>query len=559
MKKQIILIITVILLFLTINLSAQEFIWAKRAGLWGYDYGYGICSDGLGNVYVSGKYEFNAMFEDTTVGLEGNHDIFTAKYGPEGNLIWVRTAGGLWGDYAHAVACDEAGNVYVTGEIEQTAVFHGSNIELSSWGKNDVFVAKYNTEGVPLWAQRGGGGLSDKGKSIAISDEGVYATGYFRETASFNNSGDVKIESAGAKDIFIVGYDLNGNLKWLKRGGGEGDDDGGGITTDADGFIYVAGHFDKEMDFEGVKVTSNGGRDAYLAKFAPSGDLVWVKNEGGSSYTSALGVIAAKDGRIYMTGSFSGKVIMGNSTLSSNGKRDIFIACFTNDGQVQWAKNAGGGLDDVGMGIAADDDSNVYITGFYGESAEFNDEVITGVDSSEIFIAKYDSNGEFKWVMKGDGKKDNKFESNFEEAGRSIWVDKKNFVLVTGSFRENVIFGPHELQGWTNTNIFVAKIKQDESDESPYETGVMKNNLNNYFKIYPNPSEGILNIDYSGTEPKDVKFRLESLQGKILLEKQYKSLASGNEVLMLNDIAKGIYFLQIFTDQEHFVQKLIIK
>jgi uncharacterized protein (AIM24 family) len=556
MKKKIIFPL-IFLYALTFNIKAQEVKWSKRAGLWGYDYGYGICADDLGNVYVAGKYEMDAVFDEITISIEGNHDIFLAKYGPEGNVIWIRNAGGLYGDYAHAVTCDGEGNTYMTGEIENSVVFNGSEIKLEAWGRNDIFVAKYSPEGMPLWAHRGGGSMSDKGQSIAISKDAVYVTGYFRDTALFNNNGDFRVISAGMKDAFIAKYDLMGNLKWLKRGGGLNDDEGSGITVDADGFVYVVGQINGDVNFDGVSVNSRGGTDAYLAKFDPSGKLLWIKNEGGSGRDNGMAVKAAKDGRIYMTGGFSGKADFGNTRVSSNGSNDIFITCFTSDGEVIWTKSAGGEYSDKGMGISTDEDSNVYITGFYGYSADFNGQTITATDSTEIFIAKYDSNGEFKWVLNSEGRKDDKFEGEHEESGRAIWVDSRKFVLVTGSFRTDVAFGPYAHQGWANTDIFIVKIKQKESDETPY-AGIEGDTFERNFQIFPIPTSREINISYTGNETLKINIRLESLEGKILLEKQYTTSGSGNELIMLNGIAKGIYYMQINTGNEHFVKKIII-
>ncbi|MBA3900117.1 MAG: hypothetical protein H0X62_07900, partial [Bacteroidetes bacterium] len=149
MKKQIILSL-IFLHVISYSIYAQEYKWVKRAGLWAYDYGYGICADGMGNVYVAGKYEMEAVFDEFTLSCEGNHDIFIAKYGPDGNVKWVRNAGGLYGDYAHAITCDAEGNTYMTGEIESSVIFHGSDIKLEAWGRNDIYVAKYSPDGIPL-------------------------------------------------------------------------------------------------------------------------------------------------------------------------------------------------------------------------------------------------------------------------------------------------------------------------------------------------------------------------------------------------------------------------
>ena len=75
MKKVYLLILLNLLFF---SVSAQNFDWAKREGLWAYDYGYGIVNDNAGNVYVAGKYEENANFSGTVLSNAGNHDIYLA-------------------------------------------------------------------------------------------------------------------------------------------------------------------------------------------------------------------------------------------------------------------------------------------------------------------------------------------------------------------------------------------------------------------------------------------------------------------------------------------------
>jgi hypothetical protein len=128
------------------NVIAQNFNWAKQGGSWAYDYGYGVCTDNVGNVYTAGKYEMNANFSGTILPCQGNHDIFVAKYSPSGDLIWIRTAGGESGDYALSIACD--GNyIYVGGEIEGNNAlikFIGSPITLNCKNLNDIFLAKYS-------------------------------------------------------------------------------------------------------------------------------------------------------------------------------------------------------------------------------------------------------------------------------------------------------------------------------------------------------------------------------------------------------------------------------
>jgi hypothetical protein len=550
----------------------QEFNWAKRAGFHAYDYGYGICSDELGNIYVTGKYEMDAIFEDTIVPCAGNHDIFTAKYNAGGDLLWVRTGGGDWGDYGHALTTDKEGNVYVTGEIEVTVTFPGSPIKLNSWGKNDIFAIKYNTNGELLWAQRAGGRESDKGEGIAVTHDAVYVTGYFRDTSSFNNEGAMKMVSAGSKDMFLAKYSLEGKLQWVRRGGGLYEDEGTGITVDDEGYIYVSGFVVTEGDFSGITVKTKGGYDAFLAKYDSNGNLIWVKTVGGYRTDKGMAVKAGKDGRIYLAGSFKEKVTVGSSTITSKGDADIFVACFTKNGDGVWAKSAGGELLDMALGVDTDEQSNVYVTGFFAYEADFNGKKIVAPDSADVFVAKYANNGDFQWVMHINGKRDNvaqyrdypgQFET--EEAGRCVFIDKRNFVLVTGSLRTDGIFSDHYVPGWSNTDIFLAKIKQPESDESPYTatdttetiSSIHGTSILDRLEIFPNPASHSITIQYNGDLPENTQIILQSLDGKVIKERMLL-LSAGHFSIETDDVSPGVYLLIINTERENHLRKIII-
>ena len=169
MKK----IITLFLILISAGAFAQDFAWARNAGLWAYDYGYGIGTDAAGNVYVAGKFEMNAEFDSITVGCYGNHDMFLAKYSPSGQLLWVKTGGGYSGDYAHDMCVDAQGNIYIAGEIDGTATF--GNVTVSgNQGSDDALVVKYDSNGNVLWGRAYGGTSRDDARSISLDGAGTF-------------------------------------------------------------------------------------------------------------------------------------------------------------------------------------------------------------------------------------------------------------------------------------------------------------------------------------------------------------------------------------------------
>jgi hypothetical protein len=549
-----------IFFFTAVPLSnAQEFIWAKKAGYYAFDYGYGVCADAAGNIYCAGKYEMDSRFDDVIVPCDGNHDIFTVKYGYDGALKWVRVAGGEWGDYAHAMTCDEDGNVYITGEIEMTVKFHESDISLSSWGSNDMFIAKYDTDGNLKWANRGGGRGSDQGLSVAVYGDAVYVAGKFKDTAMFHD-GSVRLFSKGDDDIFLAKYGTDGSFKWIRRAGGELEDEAWGVTVDDEGMVYITGFMEHSGDFNGVNYTTKGGRDAFIAKYDPSGNFKWVKFAGGLRNDMGTGIKAGKDGRIYVTGAFRENASWGGINLTAKrGDTDIFTACYTKDGEAVWVKKAGGDVNDRGMAIATDSESNVYITGYFGLSAEFDKVTVTAADSADIFVAKYTRDGDFVWVLKADGVKDHPYKMGTEESGRSIWVDNNNYVIVAGSFRSDAKFGEHYLQGWEHTDIFVAKIKQPESkEENP--AGINQLKSNDLIDIFPNPSNGLFTVQYLSNDASPVRLLVKSPEGQSIIDKEIQ-ISSGlqhSEIIDLSGFPAGVYFVSFFKANEQIIKKIIV-
>ncbi|MDQ3189968.1 MAG: SBBP repeat-containing protein [Bacteroidota bacterium] len=448
----------IIFLHFTLVSYSQSFEWAKRAGLWAFDYGYGVCADDIGNVYVAGKYEMNAKFGNITVSCEGNHDIFITKYDPFGNLLWVKTAGGLWGDYAHAITCDGAGNVYITGEFEVDTYFDDDT--LKTWGGNDIFIAKYSTEGDLIWARRAGGAGNDKGQSIALSGNYLYIAGRIKDTAYFGNT---QLISAGDQDIFLVKMDTEGNFYWAERAGGAGEDKANGVAVDYNGDIYITGQFNGNATFGTNTLTSFGVADIFLAKYDASGNEIWVKNAGGQYSDFGTALKTGDNGQIYITGGFRSLSQWDSISLSTQGvNSDIFVACYNSSGEVQWVKKSGGSLNDAGMGLGLDRNSNIYVTGHFGSTALFDTIMLQSADSADIFVASYSSLGDIRWALQATGTTDSTYQTGTEEAGRALWVDNAGNVIVTGSFRTNAQFGNTFLNGWMHTDVFVTTINQSD-------------------------------------------------------------------------------------------------
>gem|GEM_PF-702284 len=160
--------------------------WATNAGSTYNDYGYGITIDSAGNNYVTGDFRLTASFDSYNLTSIGWTDIFVAKIDDSGNWQWASQAGGFDYDYGYGITIDNSGNSYVTGEFESSATF-GSYAIISN-GYSDIFLAKMDASGNWLWAAKAGSTYWDESKAIAVDNSGFcYVTGNFQDTVNFSS------------------------------------------------------------------------------------------------------------------------------------------------------------------------------------------------------------------------------------------------------------------------------------------------------------------------------------------------------------------------------------
>ncbi len=460
-----------LILLTNATVQAQAFLeWAKQAGGSSGDGAYSIAVDNSGNSYVTGDFGGTATFGGTILTSPNANDIFVAKYSSAGDLIWAKRAGGLGDNAGRAIAVDASGNCYVTGDFRGNATFGVGEInETTLMNANDhnIFVAKYDPNGNLEWAKEAGGSGDDRGFGIGVdASANSYVTGYFEVTSTFEPGTD--LTSAGDHDIFVAKYNIAGDLVWAKKAGGSGDDRGRGIAVDGSGNSYLTSFFEGSATFGAGEVNetileSAGFLDIYVAKYNGSGDLMWAKRAGGSGSTSndvGFGIAVDVNGNSYVTGFFPGSATFGldeleQTTLTSTGDIDIFVAKYNSSGDLVWAKKAGGSGGDMGAGIAVDVNGNSYVTGYFEGSATFGGTTLTSAGGGDLFVVKYNSSGILEWV-----KQSNSSSSDYWVLGVGIAVDPSGNSYVTGFFSGSATFGGATLTSAGDRDIFVAKFGQ---------------------------------------------------------------------------------------------------
>ncbi len=424
--------------------------WSKRFGGSLGDAGHAIAFDSSGNVYVVGKFMGAVSFGGSTFSASG-FDAFVASYdGTTGAHRWSRQIGGSSNDEGMSVTVDSSGNVYVSGFFGGTADFGGGAVTSSG---QDAFIASYTgATGSYRWSKPLGGIGSDAAAGIAVDPAGnVYVTGYFSQTVNF---GGTPLTSAGGTDIFVASYQgANGAHRWSKAFGDPGSSGDGGTSVAADvaGHVYVAGYYFGSADYGGGALSSNGGADVFLASFdSGTGAHVWSKHFGGTVNDRPASVAADGSGNVYVAGLFQNTTDFGAGSVSSGGSYDSFLASYDVTGAYRWSRTSGAVATDEARGVAVDSAGNVFLTGYFGQSADFGTGTLTSAGGTDLFVASYTAaTGAPRWSHRLGG--------TAADDANGIAVDNAGGISVTGSFEGQVDFGGGNLtsQGLQDAYVLV--------------------------------------------------------------------------------------------------------
>jgi uncharacterized membrane protein YqhA len=561
MKKTSILYFALFIGLMTSN--AQGYQWAKSMGGTNDDAGISIAVDGSGNVYTigffTGTVDFDPGARTSNLTSAGNNsDIYISKLDAAGNFIWAKRLGGSSVEFGFSIAVDSSGNVYTTGSFMGSVDFDpgtGSS-NLTSAGLFDIFISKLDSAGNFGWAKSMGGTNDDNGVSISVDGSGnVYTTGYFHGNVDFDpGPGTSNLTSAGSNDIFISKLDASGNFIWAKSMGGTGQDGSSSITVGGSGNIYTTGSFSGTVDFDPGAGTNNltsvGSSDIFISKLDPAGNFDWAKSMGGTGQDASSSITADGSGNLYTTGSFFGTVDFdpgtGTRNLTSAGVNDIFISKLDAAGNFIWAKSMGGSSTDRGASIALDGSGNVYTTGYFVGTADFDPGAgtsnLTSAGSSDIFISKLDASGNFGWA-KSMG-------ATGIDRSNSIIVNNSGNVYTIGLFMGTVDFDPgagtSNLTSVGGSDIFISKL-----DASP--VGILENSFGNTLMVYPNPTKGVMSIDL-GTNYEEVTVIIRNTLGQTVLKKSF----ARSILLQLNISGKaGMYFIEVSSGDKRATLKVV--
>lgn len=286
------------------------------------------------------------------------------------------------------------------------------------------------------WAVQSNGNGTAQVKSLATDAAGnAYVVGLFTETAQF---GEIVLTSHGRSDLFVAKLSPAGTWDWAVAAGDAGSDHAAAVAVDATGRVWVSGSFSNRVQFDETSLSSQGEMDVFVAQLSPQGRWLSATAAGGPGLDRACALAVAPTGELLVAGQFAETASFGTSQLVSQGGGDAFVARLTPEGQWRWAIGAGGDDNDEATALATDAAGEAYVTGYFSNQVAFGASVLAGQGMDDAFVGKLSATGQWQWATAATG-------SN-TAYGKGLVADPAGGVFVTGSFNGNAVFGATHLR-----------------------------------------------------------------------------------------------------------------
>lgn len=344
------------------------------------DVSYGIGTDTLGNIYLTGSTRSFGS------GSPATPNLAVLKFDPSGLLVWQKVWNIGGGSVGRGISIDSSGGIYVTGYT----------INSGSQGLG-VVLLKLNSTGMLQWQTTWGGNATDQGYGIAVdSFGGIFVVG------TTNSTGQ------GLNDILLLKFNSTGSMLWGRTWGGNGNEEGHGVAVDTSGNAYVTGF---------TTGFGAGGSDVILLKYGATGSLSWQETWGGPGFEAGLGIAVDTSNNIYVTGTMGATV-----PYPSFSGGDALLLKFNSGGTLLWQRSWGGPHTEIGYGVAVNSSGVAYVTG------------VTASSPSNAFLIETNSGGGLLW--------EKNWGSSSNAAAYAASVDSAGEVVVAGSINAAAALTP---------------------------------------------------------------------------------------------------------------------
>lgn len=543
--------------FYFLSTDSQNFQWVKALKGKNQELINSVCTDNAGNIFVTGYFNDSTDFDPGPnpylfYPLQYD-DAFIEKLDPNGNLIWIEQFAGWNVEQGTTVKTNSVGDLYATGWLSGVDLDPGPN-PYYIWSPG-IVVLKLDGNGNFLFAKNfAAGGLP---RDLHLDNMGnVYVVGGYSGDNDFDpGPGTFTMTSNINGHIFITKYDTDCNLKWAKNiGGGYNLVDVYSVVTDPVGNVFVTGVFLNTIDFDPGPATytllsNSASYDNFVLKLDSSGNFVWVQQIGGPLHEDKSKLCVDQNGDITVTGIFKNTVDFDPSSstfsLTSQGDFDVYLLKLNANGNFVWAKSFGGITQDVSNEIKNNTIGEIFVTGYFQDTVDFDPGIGTYTISSrgatDSYVSKFDPQGNFSWTrtVAGAG----------WEYNEKIAVDIFSNVILCGGYQDTAHFQTTYITEssppWGDT--YITKLGTTITTD-------LISRPNGLCSAYPNPSNGNFKIDFS-KNCSAVLVTISDLMGRTVSKMGY---ANTNSLHIKLDVAPGIYLATINADEISSNIKIIV-
>lgn len=401
-----------------------------------------------GRAYVLGHVLDRIVVNGVPIESAGGWDVFLFALDPAGKLLWTKRFGDADDQRGADLAVDAQGNVVLTGTFSGTIDFGEGPLSTTGGFDADVFVAKLDSNGNPLWGKKFGDASPQRGSGIAVNAAGqIFLTGGFSGEIDF---GTGALTSAGDSDVFIARLAPDGTAQWSARFGDAAAQAGTRVAADENGGVFVAGDVDGVINLGGGPLASAGATDIFVAHFGASGAHLFSQHYGGAGVDRGGSVAAAGQGAVVVTGFFSSEIDLGSGPVTTTGDFDGFVMKIGADGKTIWARLFGGAGPELATDVAADVANNVIVGGTFAGTMLYPGGATDSAGVEDVFVAKLDPAGSLVWLRRyGDAEK---------QEGNAVATDGMGDVFFAGRYYGAPDFGGGPLPSPSGVGGFVAKL-----------------------------------------------------------------------------------------------------
>ena len=431
--------------------------------------------DPSNNLIVLGAFK-DSLYSPYSYVSYGARDLVLLKLNADYQVQWSTRIGCSSADIAGGLTIDNQNNIYITGNYYNTLKITENDTLINS-GNADVFLIKYNSDGIFQWAKRVASS-STLQSSFDLKYNGVdklIMTGFYKDSIIFGSQ-TVNTDTLPGNSFisnYIATFDLSGNYIWAKTFLGTNDNTRIRRVDLSQNGYYFGGYFQGDLYFNIDTISSytTNSFDAFLFKTDFNGNVQWIRRIRGQSTENFKTLATDEFDNVYILGNYNSPTIFVDSTAASTvtfagntGGYDTYIGKYNRSGVLQWFLCKGSSAKDIYNDFVVRNNL-IYATGYFADQIVFNNDTLKTSSSlnEDAFLAAFNEIGDPIAGISITGTGD------YNDAGVTVNMGASSRAYVSGYFRSPRI-----------------KI----GDSTYYNNHVNKSDL--FFAIYQHPFKAVI-------------------------------------------------------------------